>query len=119
MIIWAEYRGLKYGITRDHLAEVEGRGKVPLLIITPQSLAEYSARQGEGEPFLTVFVDAPDEELDARFGIRGDTEKRTSVAKQRQLDRSYRVGNVLMNLNRDEALRELLRLWQGGTPTSQ
>lgn len=111
LIIWAEYRGLRYGISREHLADVEARGKVPLLVITPKSLAEYLERLRDGKPFLTVFVDAPDDDLDTRLGIRGDTEKQANVARQRAEDRSYSEGHALINIDRETAIRELLGRW--------
>ena len=48
LIIWAEDRGKRYGITRTHVAEAEGRGKSPVLAITPRSLAEYLERDEGG-----------------------------------------------------------------------
>src|SRR4051812_5716434 len=44
LIIRAEYRDKCYGITCQHLAEVEARDQAPLLVITPKSLAEYLER---------------------------------------------------------------------------
>src|SRR5437016_1064557 len=60
LLIRAEYRGKRYGITREHFAEVEGHGKVPMVLVTPESLGEFVQRGG-GPDFLTVFIDAPDE----------------------------------------------------------
>jgi guanylate kinase len=116
LIIWAEYRGKRYAITRYHLADVERRGKTPVLVITPRSLSEFLERS-EGEaspPFLTVFIDAPDDELDARLGIRGDSERRPAVLAQRGEDRSHRVAcrRGLENRDREHSLSQLLDWWR-------
>jgi guanylate kinase len=41
LVIRAEYRGKRYGITSSHIAEVEQAGKVPVLVISARSLAEW------------------------------------------------------------------------------
>jgi guanylate kinase len=123
LIIWAEYRGKRYGITRDHLADVERRGKAPVLVITPRSLSEFLERSaGDGSaPFLTVFIDAPDDELDARLGVRGeDSERRQAVLAQRAEDRSHRAGccRALENRNLEHSLTQLLEWWREPPPDS-
>lgn len=120
LVIWAEYRGKRYGITREHIAEVESRGKVPVLLITPKSLAEY-LRRGDGADrlFLTIFVDAPDEILDARRDLRGDAERVAAATVQRAEDRIYRGSclHQLQNIQLDEAIAKLLAWWRsGGAP---
>jgi guanylate kinase len=116
LVIWAEYRGQHYGITSAHLAEVEGRGKVPLMVITPRSLAEYLAREPGGRPFLVVFIDAPDVELDFRLGIRDGSEKKASVAEQRAEDRRYSAicHVVIQNLHLDSSSDRLREGWNQG-----
>jgi guanylate kinase len=123
LIIWAEYRGKRYGIIRDHLADVERRGKAPVLVITPRSLLEFLERSaGNGSsPFLTVFIDAPDDELDARLGIRGDSERRPAVLAQRGEDRSHQAvcRLVLENRGREHSLARLLEWWREPTDSPE
>src|SRR6266540_4309344 len=60
LLVRAEYRGKRYGITRAHLADVERRGRAPILPLTPRSLAEFARDTPEAAAFLAVFLDAPD-----------------------------------------------------------
>jgi guanylate kinase len=106
LVIRAEYRGKRYGITRRHLAALEGRGKTPVLLVTPKSLREYldkaAATPGtEQSPFLTVFIDAPDESLDARLAQRTSAESRSALLRQREEDRNGRgrCRHALENLD--------------------
>lgn len=117
LVIRAEYRGKRYGITREHIAEVEARGKVPVLLITPKSLSEYlHCSATDDSPYLSVFVDAPDEVLDARRGLRGDAERLAAATAQREEDRAFRgcCRYQLENVRLDEALALLLTWWREG-----
>src|SRR4051794_15085702 len=48
LLVRAEYHGRWYGITHAHVAEVEGRGKAPILLLTPRSLHEHSGQLRSG-----------------------------------------------------------------------
>ena len=116
LIIWAGYRGRRYGITHEHIADVEQREKVPVLLITAQSLAEYLERASGGadQAFLTVFLDAPDEVLDTRLASRAGPVYGEQVELQRVEDRRFRgaAHHVLENLDIKRSLQQLLEWWR-------
>jgi guanylate kinase len=117
LLVRAEYLGKRYGITHAHVAQVEGRGKVPILLLTPRSLHEHAAQVRSGAaPFLTVFVDAPDDLLDARLSSRQDDSRRAAIVRQRAEDRGFRGSchHVLENLDLERSLAQLAAWWRGG-----
>lgn len=90
LLVKAGYRGEKYGITKEAVKSVLDDGKVPILILSPEStkMLQKQATEGQASSFLTVFLDAPDDVLDARLhpggGQTGEGEGR-----QRAEDREY------------------------------
>ncbi len=96
-------------------------GRVPVLLITAQSLAECLERGGGSDrPFLTVFVNAPDEVLDIRLAECCGAVDHPKVEHQRAEDRRYRdaAGRVLENLDRDRSLVQLLAWWRRSPATA-
>jgi len=86
----------RYGITRAAYQTVRQSGRVPVLTLAPESAIKFSSR--EAQPSwrcpLTVFLDAPDSELDRRLAARGTGAPREDAKqdahKQRDEDRAFR-----------------------------
>jgi guanylate kinase len=118
LLIRAEYRGKRYGITWAHLADVERRGRAPILPLTPLSLTEFARDTAEAAAFLAVFLDAPDPVLDDRLGLRGDSDRRADVLAQREEDRAHAGAChfVLEGTDPDRSLTQVLQWWQDGPP---
>lgn len=118
LLVRAEYNGKRYGITLAHVGQVEGRGKVPILLLTPRSVHEYAGPIRSGPtPFLAVFVDAPDDLLDARLQSRPAAD-RLAITARRAEDRRYRGScrHALENLDLARSVEQLAAWWQAGAP---
>ena len=63
-----------------------------------------------------MFVDAPDDVLNTRSGIRDGTVKQASVAVQRAEDRTHSRScrHVLQNIDLTRSVEELLGWWRQG-----
>jgi len=99
LLVRTKYRGEDYGITHQALKSVLDDGKVPILVLTPESAKTLHERGGEGEAlnFFTIFVDAPDRVLDDRLKHRGE-QIDDSTQKQRAADREY-AENCLYSIS--------------------
>ena len=119
LLVRAEYRGKRYGITWAHLADVERRGRAPVLPLTPLSLTEFARDTAEATAFLAVFLDAPDPILDDRLGLRGDSDRRADVLAQRAEDRAHAGAchHVIESTDPGRTLAQVLKWWQDGPPT--
>lgn len=115
LIVFAEYRERRYGITRYHIDQIRKENKQPILIITPKSLAEYRSHITSclGNP-MTVFVDAPDSLLSDRLNLRDDSEQADKVMAQRNNDRQFseHCNFQLNNVDLEESIRMILT-WYG------
>lgn len=104
LFIKAEYRGEKYGITRKSFESVVKRGKIPVMIITPESVGRTI-----DESFISIFMDAPDDILKERLESRGESVNETTM-KEREDDRRY-VESCLYDLKNIKTERTVELLW--------
>jgi guanylate kinase len=88
LIVTATYGGYRYGISGLAAQDVAGRGKVPIVVITPESVVKFLSSSA-GVQWAAVFIDAPDHLLDGRLEADNRTASPADIA-QRRIDR--RVG---------------------------
>lgn len=115
LLVVAECRGEKYGITYKNYEEVLSANKIPFMIITPKSLRDSKERFKEREINLfSLFIDASDEKLNERLKKRGETIIDEVICLQRSQDREYTSDAIYKILNKDiEKTLELLEaLWE-------
>lgn len=108
LLIKAEYRGCKYGITRESVESVVKSGKIPVMIVTPKSVGRIT-----NEKFLSIFLDAPNDILKERLERRGENVNKTTL-KQREEDRAH-VNSCLYaahNLKIERTVELLWYLWE-------
>jgi len=82
-IITSTYRREKYGIKVEDFEKVTQKGKVPVMILTPEA-----ASQLDENKFMIIFLDASDDTLDKRLKKRG--EDLDAARTQREIDRRYK-----------------------------
>jgi len=118
LLVESKYRGDCYGITIVALQEVVADNTVPLLVITPESVEKLADRDPqtphrEKTPFLTVFLDSPDDVLDERLAQR-EHETNADVTEQRHKDRLHRKACLYaaMNLESDKTAELIQTIWE-------
>lgn len=116
-IITTTYRKKKYAITNEHLALVFNSGKIPILIISPESVERIVSKTKDEFNFLSFYIDTIDDELTNRLAEREtETSKIENEIKQRNLDRQYSKYAVYNLLNRENELNSIckfiLELWK-------
>jgi deoxycytidine triphosphate deaminase len=84
LLVSSKYRDKSYGITNESIQKVIAMGKIPLLIITPESVRQLLSKKHN--TFLTIFIDAPDNILDTRLRQRKE-EIDEKIKSQRINDR--------------------------------
>lgn len=85
LLISATYGIHSYGITRHAALAIAAAGGTPIVVITPASAVEFLASR-DGKNWVAVFLDSPDELLDARLEADGRPVIGADVT-QRQTDR--------------------------------
>lgn len=108
LLIYAEYRGYQYGIREKDLFVLINTGKIPILILTPDSAFRLDGIDEEKihekiNEFLSVFIDASDEKLNERLAIRGGGSQNDSIIRQRETDRRYKNNFLYYIENNDLA----------------
>ncbi|OJX63747.1 hypothetical protein [Dysgonomonas sp. 37-18] len=110
-IIEAEYRNEYYSISQDHIKEVIDNGKIPILIITPQSTSNPLKIGGIKRDFLSFFLDATDSILEQRLIARGSSINRQNVVERNNSDREYQKHSLYgIITTRGEDIKEVVNL---------
>lgn len=108
----AEYRGDFYAIANQAFQRVLDNGKVPVLVLTPESTNRLDVGNTE---FITIFLDASDPILDTRLAQRREQIK-GDFKKQREVDREYAKNCLCTSKKAEnggtESIAELVKsLW--------
>lgn len=119
LLVDTEYGGSKYGVRHRDFDVVAKSGKIPILVLAPESAYQLDGiveSQDGGllriPQFISIFVDAPDEVLDARLRSRGENSDTEYLRNQRIKDRKYArhflcsIGN--MDLDKSSRLVRML-----------
>jgi deoxycytidine triphosphate deaminase len=118
LLLEAKYRDDYYGITIIAFQKVVSDNKVPLFVITPESVEKLTNKQhgknhGEKLRFLTIFLDSADDALDKRL-IQREQQTNVDVAEQRRKDRLHSKAciYIVTNLEVDKTAELVLSLWE-------
>lgn len=117
LLIKLKYRGDNYGIAVKTFEELINDGRVPVIVITPESVQKLEETQlnkpNERPSFLTIFLDAADNTLDDRLKYRGE-QNANSITEQRLSDRQYEKSCIYTIINTDLAKTNALigSLWE-------
>lgn len=117
LLVKSKYRGDNYGIAIKSFQEVIRGGRVPVLVVTPESVQEFAKtwlnKSNNNLPFLTIFLDAPDSILDDRLKNRAQ-QNANSIKEQRLDDREYEKSCIYTIFNTDlSKTTELIEsLWE-------
>jgi guanylate kinase len=108
---WVEYVGNRYGTLRSELDRIAGLGDVAVLELEIEGAARVGAELPNA---LTVFVDAPLDELERRLRERatessGDIRDRVAIA-QEQKRHAHRFHHVIENDRIERAVDDLAAL---------
>ena len=115
LLVRTRYRGEDYGIRRQAVDDVQASGRHPLLTLTADSAADLvrSTASADGQ-YLSLFIDAPDEELDRRLATRSVKMPPEQSLIQRREDRSFREKSTycIINHSIDDVVRLTQWLWR-------
>ena len=109
LLEWVEYvSGHRYGTLRSEIDRIRALGRVPLLDLEIDGAV---AVRDDVAGALTIFVDAPQEELERRLRARatessGEIEERLALAR-RQKTRAAEFDRVVVNDDLERAADEL------------
>jgi guanylate kinase len=105
---WVDYVGNRYGTLRSEIERLRGEGKAPLLELETEGALRVKRREPNA---VTVFVNAPVEELERRLRDRatestGAIGERIDKARRQLLERDL-FDHVVENDDRERAADEL------------
>ena len=114
LLEWVEYVGHRYGTLRSEIDRIHGHGRAPLLDLEIEGALRV---RDEVPGAVTVFIDAPLEELERRLRARatessGQIEERLAIAKE-QKRFADAFDNVVVNDRLERAAAELEGLVTG------
>ena len=110
-MVESTYRNEFYAISNIHIQKIIDAGKVPILIITPQSIMNPLRINGVIANFLSFFLDASDAILGQRLSNRGDTFNYEDIVHRNNSDResqAYALYKIITN--RQEDIEEVTNL---------
>jgi guanylate kinase len=108
---WVEYVGHRYGTLRSEIERIQERGRAPLLDLEVEGAMRV---RDEVAGSLTIFVDAPVEELERRLHARatessGQIGERIELAR-RQKEHAADFDHVIENDELERATEELVAI---------
>jgi guanylate kinase len=108
---WVEYVGNRYGTLRSEIDRIRDGGRIPLLDLEIDGALRVRDEVPEA---VTIFVDAPLEELDRRLRERatessGQIDERLAIARD-QKTRAADFDYVIVNDVLERAVADLLRI---------
>jgi guanylate kinase len=108
---WVEYVGNRYGTLRSELERIAALGDVPVLELEIEGAAHVGADVPNA---VTVFVDAPLDELERRLTDRatessGDIRERVAIARE-QKRHARRFDHMIENDSLERAVDDLAAL---------
>jgi len=112
LLEWVEYvSGHRYGTLRSEIDRIRSAGRAPLLDLEVEG-AKHVRDEVSGS--ITVFVDAPIEELERRLRDRatesaGEIEERVELAR-RQKEQAGEFDHRILNDDLERAAQELVEL---------
>ena len=96
-----EYRGQQYGITYAHLERSLSTGLNVVATVAPESVEKFRADLAAYRPgidCISIFLDAPDETLLRRLGLRGpipvDVTKQQDRYRRTAWNEDYRIFDL-------------------------
>jgi guanylate kinase len=114
LLEWVEYVGNRYGTLRSEIDRIHGEGRAPLLDLEIEGALHV---RDEVPGAVTVFVDAPLEELERRLRARatessGQIDERLAIARE-QKRFAGEFDHVVVNDELERAAAELERIVDG------
>jgi guanylate kinase len=119
LLEWVEYVGHRYGTLRSEIDRIHGQGRAPLLDLEIEGALRV---RDEVPGAVTIFVDAPLEELERRLRARatessGQIGERLAIA-QEQKRHAGEFDHVVVNDDLERAAGELEQLVDGHLATA-
>lgn len=104
-----KYRGKSYGISVFSVEEVQQQGKIPVMVISPESISSFKQK----EEYISFFVDATDMQLNERLHKRSGKEIDEDILKQRENDRNYvdEPNYIIKNNEVEKTINLIFELW--------
>ena len=114
LLEWVEFAGNRYGTLRSEIDRIRSGGRAPLLDLEIEGAAHVEETV---DGAVTIFVDAPLEELERRLRERatessGEIDERIAIAR-RQKTQAAAFDHVIENDELERAVEELVAIVDG------